>query len=77
MIQWPQEHPFGEGVAVDGDNPQHVMWLFRQAFERANSYSITGCYLTLAFLTDDPTCSPRYGSEHFTQRSRFCILTQT
>lgn len=42
VIQWPQEHPFGEGVAVDGDNPQHVMWLFRQAFERANSYSITG-----------------------------------
>jgi len=42
VLLWPQEKPFGEGVAIDGDNPQHVRWLFEKSQERANNYSITG-----------------------------------
>lgn len=42
VLLWPQERPFGEGVAIDGDSPQHVRWLFEKSQERANNYSITG-----------------------------------
>lgn len=39
IIQWPKELPFGE-VALDGDDPQHVMWVYEKAQERARQYNI-------------------------------------
>uniref|UniRef100_A0A674CRF1 NEDD8-activating enzyme E1 catalytic subunit n=1 Tax=Salmo trutta TaxID=8032 RepID=A0A674CRF1_SALTR len=42
MLQWPKDEPFGEGVGLDGDNPEHIQWVFQRAHERAADYSITG-----------------------------------
>uniref|UniRef100_A0A182P6A8 NEDD8-activating enzyme E1 catalytic subunit n=1 Tax=Anopheles epiroticus TaxID=199890 RepID=A0A182P6A8_9DIPT len=42
IIQWPKETPFGADVALDGDDPQHVTWVYEKAQERANSFNITG-----------------------------------
>lgn len=39
IIQWPKELPFGE-LALDGDDPQHVMWVYEKAQERARQYNI-------------------------------------
>ena len=33
---------FPEGVAVDGDDPAHVQWIFEKAKERAHSFNIQG-----------------------------------
>ncbi|GAB0100855.1 Nedd8-activating enzyme E1 catalytic subunit [Sergentomyia squamirostris] len=41
LIQWGKENPFGN-VPLDGDDPQHVSWVYEKAQERANSYNITG-----------------------------------
>lgn len=40
LIQWEKENPFD--AVLDGDDPQHVSWVYEKAQERANSYSITG-----------------------------------
>uniref|UniRef100_A0A8C7SXN0 NEDD8-activating enzyme E1 catalytic subunit n=1 Tax=Oncorhynchus mykiss TaxID=8022 RepID=A0A8C7SXN0_ONCMY len=42
MLQWPKDEPFGEGVGLDGDNPEHIQWVFQRAHERAADYNITG-----------------------------------
>lgn len=42
VLVWPQEHPFGEGVPVDGDDPTHVQWIYDKAKERADSFNIQG-----------------------------------
>ncbi|KFB44439.1 hypothetical protein ZHAS_00012224 [Anopheles sinensis] len=42
IIQWPKETPFGSEVALDGDDPQHVTWVYEKAQERADSFNITG-----------------------------------
>uniref|UniRef100_A0A8C7SW01 NEDD8-activating enzyme E1 catalytic subunit n=1 Tax=Oncorhynchus mykiss TaxID=8022 RepID=A0A8C7SW01_ONCMY len=34
--------PLGEGVGLDGDNPEHIQWVFQRAHERAADYNITG-----------------------------------
>ena len=39
---WEKEWPFGAEVGVDGDNPQHLQWIFERALSRAKSYNITG-----------------------------------
>ena len=31
-----------EGVGLDGDNPEHIQWVFQRAHERAADYNITG-----------------------------------
>lgn len=31
-----------DGVALDGDNPEHIQWVFQRAQERAAEFSITG-----------------------------------
>uniref|UniRef100_A0A8C6UZI3 NEDD8-activating enzyme E1 catalytic subunit n=1 Tax=Neogobius melanostomus TaxID=47308 RepID=A0A8C6UZI3_9GOBI len=41
VLQWPKEKPFGE-TSLDGDNPQHIQWVFAQAQERAAEFKITG-----------------------------------
>ncbi|XP_031620729.1 nedd8-activating enzyme E1 catalytic subunit [Contarinia nasturtii] len=40
LIQWEKESPFDS--ELDGDDPQHVSWVYEKAQERANQYNITG-----------------------------------
>ncbi|KAK3579049.1 hypothetical protein CHS0354_029907 [Potamilus streckersoni] len=42
VLLWPKEKPFGDGVAIDGDDPHHLKWIFEKSNERANQYNITG-----------------------------------
>lgn len=39
LVQWPNEHPHEE---FDGDNPDHVSWVYEKAGERAAQYGIEG-----------------------------------
>uniref|UniRef100_A0A3B4AR13 NEDD8-activating enzyme E1 catalytic subunit n=1 Tax=Periophthalmus magnuspinnatus TaxID=409849 RepID=A0A3B4AR13_9GOBI len=41
VLQWPKEKPFGE-ISLDGDNPEHIQWVFAKALERAAEFNITG-----------------------------------
>lgn len=41
IIQWPKEKPF-DGVNIDGDDPEHVKWIFEKASNRASLYGIEG-----------------------------------
>lgn len=40
-------HFLTEGVGIDGDNPDHIKWLYDKSVERANSYGITGVSVRL------------------------------
>ncbi|XP_016957581.1 nedd8-activating enzyme E1 catalytic subunit [Drosophila biarmipes] len=40
IIQWEKQSPFG--VPLDGDDPQHIGWVYERALERANEFNITG-----------------------------------
>lgn len=40
IVQWDKENPFE--AALDGDDPQHVSWVYEKSQERASSYNITG-----------------------------------
>lgn len=31
-----------DGVALDGDNPEHIQWVFQKSLERAAEFNITG-----------------------------------
>ncbi|KAM4654263.1 NEDD8-activating enzyme E1 catalytic subunit isoform 4-T4 [Amazona ochrocephala] len=42
MLQWPKEQPFGEGVALDGDDPEHIQWIYQKSLERASQFNIKG-----------------------------------
>ncbi|CAN7985583.1 unnamed protein product, partial [Ixodes pacificus] len=42
ILLWPKEQPFGDGVFIDGDNPDHVQWVHEKALERAKEYNIAG-----------------------------------
>ena len=42
LLVWPKEQPFGEGVAIDGDDPAHVSWVLEKSLERANEFGIHG-----------------------------------
>ncbi|KAG8510585.1 NEDD8-activating enzyme E1 catalytic subunit, partial [Galemys pyrenaicus] len=42
ILQWPKEQPFGEGVQLDGDDPDHIQWIFQKSLERASQYNIRG-----------------------------------
>lgn len=42
VLLWPKDEPFGPGVHIDGDNPDHVSWIYKKARERANEYHIQG-----------------------------------
>uniref|UniRef100_A0AAQ5ZAF0 NEDD8-activating enzyme E1 catalytic subunit n=1 Tax=Amphiprion ocellaris TaxID=80972 RepID=A0AAQ5ZAF0_AMPOC len=41
ILQWPKEKPFGD-TSLDGDNPQHIQWVFERSQERAAEFNITG-----------------------------------
>lgn len=39
-MQWEKENPFN--AALDGDDPQHVAWVYEKAQERSAQFYITG-----------------------------------
>ncbi|KAK6644434.1 NEDD8-activating protein uba3 [Polyplax serrata] len=39
-IQWPKENPWG--IALDGDDPNHLNWVYEKASERATQFNIKG-----------------------------------
>lgn len=40
VIQWPKENPWN--VALDGDDPQHISWVYEKSLERALQFNIIG-----------------------------------
>lgn len=40
ILLWPKENPFSnpgeDPIAIDGDDPQHITWIFEKSLERAN-----------------------------------------
>lgn len=46
LLLWPKENPFNiqgeDATAIDGDDPQHITWIFEKALERATHYGIQG-----------------------------------
>jgi len=42
VLLWPKEHPFGEETAIDGDDPNHISWIYERARERSEEYGIQG-----------------------------------
>lgn len=42
LLLWPKENPFGENVAIDGDDPNHINWIHKKSVERSNEYNIVG-----------------------------------
>lgn len=41
VIQWAKENPWGSNIALDGDDPQHVAWVFEKAQDRAMKHGIS------------------------------------
>ncbi|KAI9103818.1 hypothetical protein DFS34DRAFT_700549 [Phlyctochytrium arcticum] len=44
VLEWPKEFP---DTPLDGDNPEHIKWLFTRASTRAAEFSISGVSYTL------------------------------
>jgi len=47
LLLWPKENPFsdhasGDSIAIDGDDPQHITWIYEKALERSNTFGIRG-----------------------------------
>jgi len=42
ILLWPKENPFGEETSIDGDDPNHISWIYEKALERASEYGIQG-----------------------------------
>lgn len=40
IIQWEKQNPFQ--APLDGDDPQHITWIYEKAVERANQFNISG-----------------------------------
>lgn len=40
VIQWSKENPWS--VAIDGDDPLHINWIFEKAQDRASEFNIHG-----------------------------------
>uniref|UniRef100_A0A1B6CKV5 NEDD8-activating enzyme E1 catalytic subunit n=1 Tax=Clastoptera arizonana TaxID=38151 RepID=A0A1B6CKV5_9HEMI len=40
LIQWPKENPFDS--SIDGDDPNHINWIYEKSYERATQFNITG-----------------------------------
>ena len=47
ILLWSKENPFTnpgeESVPIDGDDPQHITWIYEKALERANQVIIIDC----------------------------------
>lgn len=42
LVLWPKENPWDKNLALDGDDPMHVSWVYEKSVERAHHYGITG-----------------------------------
>jgi len=42
LLLWQKENPFGEDTSIDGDDPNHISWIFEKSMERASQYGIHG-----------------------------------
>ncbi|XP_072386614.1 NEDD8-activating enzyme E1 catalytic subunit [Diabrotica undecimpunctata] len=40
VIMWPRENPFN--VPLDGDDAQHITWIYEKSLERAHQFNIPG-----------------------------------
>ncbi|XP_023287491.1 NEDD8-activating enzyme E1 catalytic subunit [Orussus abietinus] len=40
VIQWPKENPFE--CTIDGDDPQHINWIYEKSTDRATQFGIQG-----------------------------------
>lgn len=40
VIQWEKENPFK--APLDGDDPQHILWIYEKSLERASQFNISG-----------------------------------
>lgn len=40
VIQWPKENPFD--CVIDGDDPNHINWIYEKSCERASQFNISG-----------------------------------
>lgn len=40
VIQWDKENPFE--TPIDGDDPNHISWIYEKSFERASQFNISG-----------------------------------
>ncbi len=50
LLLWSKDNPFGgDEVAIDGDDPAHITWIFEKSLERATHYGIQGVTYRLVF----------------------------
>jgi ubiquitin-activating enzyme E1 C len=42
ILQWHKDQPFGDGVPLNRDDPEHIQWIFQNSIERASQYNIRG-----------------------------------
>ncbi|CAL8139232.1 unnamed protein product [Orchesella dallaii] len=42
ILQWPKDNPFETETAIDGDDPNHINWIYEKSLERASQFGITG-----------------------------------
>lgn len=47
VLLWPKENPFGDNIAIDGDCPEHIQWIFQKAIDRAEQFGIDGVTVRL------------------------------
>ncbi|VUZ56702.1 unnamed protein product [Hymenolepis diminuta] len=52
LLLWPKEQPFGlicvlANVAIDGDSPEHLEWIYNRSCERAKEFGIQGVNMRL------------------------------
>ena len=42
LMLWDKERPFGKETAIDGDDPNHIQWVFEKSVDRASEFQIEG-----------------------------------
>lgn len=40
LLLWGKEEPFGKGVQLDADDPNHIQWIHAQSIKRAKQHNI-------------------------------------
>lgn len=59
ILQWSKEKPFGD-ISIDGDNPDHIVWIYEKAQERADEFGIQGITYRLTQGTLAENCMHLY-----------------
>ena len=52
IVLWERDQPFGD-IPVDGDNPDHITWIYKTAVDRAQLYEIQGYTYSLTLTLFD------------------------